>query len=130
MHKTNLKKCHLIEFINDGFSRYIFSFLPVLFFNSGIDPLEVFRRHFCKTDEFLRLQDTDALNRAHRAISNLQSELEKLKSTTEFLIDENTNKTKQLADLVETTAQLEERKADKDFVEAGLELVSELLAQF
>jgi hypothetical protein len=42
---------------------------------------------------------------------------------TEFLVEENTNKTQQLASLVETTHQLEEKKADREYVEAGLDLV-------
>ncbi|XP_064621975.1 glutamine-rich protein 2-like isoform X5 [Lineus longissimus] len=66
--------------------------------------------------------DTDALNRAHRAISNLQAEIEKLKSTTEYLCEQNDSKTKKIEEICETTNQLEEKKADKDYVDVNLDL--------
>ncbi|XP_064621949.1 uncharacterized protein C16orf96-like isoform X2 [Lineus longissimus] len=70
----------------------------------------------------LRERDTDALNRAHRAISNLQAEIEKLKSTTEYLCEQNDSKTKKIEEICETTNQLEEKKADKDYVDVNLDL--------
>ncbi|XP_064621967.1 uncharacterized protein C16orf96-like isoform X4 [Lineus longissimus] len=69
-----------------------------------------------------RQKDTDALNRAHRAISNLQAEIEKLKSTTEYLCEQNDSKTKKIEEICETTNQLEEKKADKDYVDVNLDL--------
>ncbi|XP_074647627.1 uncharacterized protein LOC141903415 isoform X2 [Tubulanus polymorphus] len=72
-------------------------------------------------DSANRQKDTEALNRAHRAIAQLQSEIDKLLNTTQFLMDENNNKTKQIEELVDVTKQLDEKKADKDYVDNGLE---------
>ncbi|XP_013414944.1 uncharacterized protein C16orf96 homolog isoform X2 [Lingula anatina] len=70
----------------------------------------------------LREKDSEAITRAQKAILDLQAEVEKLNGTTNFLMDENTNRQKQIENIYLVTNRLEETKADKEYVDTEVDV--------
>ncbi|XP_013414945.1 glutamine-rich protein 2 isoform X3 [Lingula anatina] len=66
--------------------------------------------------------DSEAITRAQKAILDLQAEVEKLNGTTNFLMDENTNRQKQIENIYLVTNRLEETKADKEYVDTEVDV--------
>jgi len=62
--------------------------------------------------------------RAQQAILQLQAEVEKLHHTTSDIIDENKTRTKELQDLLAYCDRLQEQKADKEYVQMEVDVVS------
>ena len=70
------------------------------------------------------LQDTDALSRMQQVLMNLQAEIERVNSTCGQLMTDMENNQKAIDELFNLSRTLDEVKADKDYVQSEVDVVS------
>lgn len=93
-------------------------------FNLSADLLEQLQKLKEEVDALTaaREKDSDALSRAQLAIQQLQEEVEKLHGTTKDILEENSNRAKEIEKLFAYCDKLQETKADKEYVQAEVDV--------
>ena len=83
-------------------------------------------RSFCKPKKLLCnvFQDSDALSRMQQVLLNLQAELERVNGACNQVMNDTENNTKSIDELFNLARTLEEVKADKDYVQSEVNVVS------
>ena len=69
-------------------------------------------------------QDSDALSRMQQVLLNLQAELERVNGACNQVMTDTENNTKSIDELFNLARTLEEVKADKDYVQSEVNVVS------